>query len=560
VQILEYLEVLNRRKWIIALVLVVTVAIVDVGSYMMTPVYAASATVRIAQVQDGSTSYFALDYAERVMNTYVHLLKSRPFLEEAIRRHDLAMQPSELAGMVSVEVLANTELLKISVENRNPLLAANIANTLGTLLVEEGQKMYSGRGKSTREILQEQLKTVEATLEDLRTRLQALQADKSSLPEAVQDLNTKIRLQEQVYAMLLDEFDKAGVREAMLANSINIVEPATAPRAPSKPRIILNLVLGGLVGLMGGVGLAFVFENLDRRVYSASSLEATAGAPVLGEIPSFSVPRKYHGEPFLLGMEQQRLAMEAFRGLRSVILSAASGSRAKTLLVTSAEPGAGKSTVLANLAAAMAQAGRRVIVIDSDLRQPCLHRVFGLPNSVGLSNAILAPSSANATAQETRVRGVRVLTSGPSPRHPAELLSSSNMKEVLSDLASRADLLLLDSPPVLAMADALGLASIVDGVLLVAARAGATDRDIKTALRQLDKVGAKILGVIFNRASPHGGSYYYFSDYDVISHARSERHGQAEEAAAVRAQRSLTKDQPTARQAGADAAGGKQQG
>jgi capsular exopolysaccharide synthesis family protein len=515
VQIREYLQILWRRKWIILLVLVVTVGVVAAGTWMMTPVYSASAVVRIAQVQDNSVgSYVSLQYAEKVMNTYEYLLTSRPYMEKVVQRLDLPISPGSLASSVSVEAVPSSELMKISVESTNPQVARDVANSLATALVEEGQQIYSGPGKTTREILREQMTVVESNLRDDRARLQQLIDDGQTTQgsTAVQDLTTRIRIQEQIYAMLLDEYDNARLREIMLANSISLVEPAVAPGSPSKPRRAINLAMAFMVGGLGGVGLAFLFESLDPRIHSADKLESVANVPVLGSVPRLGLLQRKKGDVALVDDGGGSPAGEAFRVLRSVVLANAQQQAPGTLLITSAEPGVGKSTVVANLAVAMAQAGRRVIVVDSDLRNPRLHRVFRLSNKMGLSNAILVPTSTHATLQQTKVQGLRVLTSGPLVRYPAELLGTSNMEKVVQDLAAKADVVIFDSPPLASAADAVALASLTDAVLVVAARSETTDKRVQSALRQLDKVGAKVLGTVFNKDKLNGFRYYRYHD------------------------------------------------
>lgn len=173
----RFIEVFSRRKWVVILVFAGTVAVVGVGSHMMTPVYSASAVVRIAQTQESTQNlYGALSYADRLMNTYVHLLKTRTFLEETIRRLELEVAASDLTKMVKVEPLANAELLRITARDPDPWLSAAVANTLGLLLMEEGQRVYFGPGRSRQEILQEQLAAVERNLEEQRAQVQALLA------------------------------------------------------------------------------------------------------------------------------------------------------------------------------------------------------------------------------------------------------------------------------------------------------------------------------------------------------------------------------------------------
>jgi len=521
----RYVEILEARKWVVVVTMIVTIIVAGLGSFWMTPVYSASTTVRIAAIQDNSVGFFYPNYLDRLMHTYVQLLRSRPFLEQAIQRLDLNILPEDLVKTIKAEALSDSELIKITAESSNPRLASDIANMLATLLIEQGQKVYFGQGKSAREILQEQLAIVEEKLAADRVLLQSLLAESGGQAESgrVKDLNTKIGIQEQTYATLLDQYEKARLGEAVRANSISVVEPATIPEVPSKPRVPFNIALGALVGLVGGIGLAFLIENLDSAIHSADDLETLAKVPLLGSIPSIPVPWKSRGDPILLNSDALSPPREAFRILRSNILAPANGSPPRTLLIASAEQRAGKSTVSANLAAAMAQAGRRVVVVDSDLRRPCLHQVFEVPNEVGLSNIIQDSGRVDTALQATKIQGVRVLTSGPFPPDPAGLLGSSKMKALIQELAQEADIVLFDAPPILAVAETAVLAPMVDGVLLVAARDQTTGKRIQRALKQLEKVGARALGIVFNKAKAGDGDYYYYyyPSREMAANARS---------------------------------------
>jgi capsular exopolysaccharide synthesis family protein len=506
-EIRHYLQILERRKWIVIVVTAVTVAVVGAASFMMPPVYSASALVRIAQVQDRDISYYDLNYSERLMNTYVQLLRTRPFLEEVIQRLGLNMSPEDLGQSTKVEALANTELLEITAQSTDPAQAMAIANTLGALLVEQRANLYTGSGRSQLEILQDQLTVVEEDLARDRASLQSLLDRGADLeqPGTAQDLNSRIQTQEQTYAMLLNEYEQARLAEAARASSVSIVEPAVLPDTPVEPRVALNIALGLVVGLVGGIGLAFLLENLDQSIYSADDLERRAEIPFLGSVPSLRVPRRLRGQALLLRHDGQSWAGEAFRVLMSNVLSPGSGRPPRTLLVASVEAGAGKSTVLANLAVALAQSGRKVIAVDSDFRSPCLHRVFDVPDGLGLSNVIFERGKLASALQETEIPGVRVLASGPLPPNPAELLGLARTRQLIGELANGVDMVLLDSPPLLEFADAVVLAPMVDGVVLVAARGKSAGRRIQKALRQLDKVGAKSIGVVFNKAEAGDG-------------------------------------------------------
>ncbi|GAG24492.1 unnamed protein product, partial [marine sediment metagenome] len=256
----------------------------------------------------------------------------------------------------------------------------------------------------------------------------------------------------------------------------------------------LNITLGALVGLVGGIGLAFLFENLDLAIYTVDKLEAATKLPLLGSIPHLDLPRKPSHHAILLRGNRQSPPREAFRILRTNVNALMIDISAKTLLIASAEQGAGKSTILANLAVAMAQAGRKVVMVDSDLRHPYLHKLFGTTNDWGLITMITRPSRVSSSTQlsKTKFPGVSLLTSGPLPPNPGERVGSIQMRKLIAELRLEADLVLLDSPAILNFADGAALASMADGVVLVAARGEATERGIQKALQQMDTVGAKL--------------------------------------------------------------------
>ncbi|MGB5931533.1 MAG: CpsD/CapB family tyrosine-protein kinase, partial [Anaerolineae bacterium] len=211
----------------------------------------------------------------------------------------------------------------------------------------------------------------------------------------------------------------------------------------------------------------------------------------------------------VLDFDVRSSAGEAYQILRTSFLSLSSRIPKKMLLMTSVEPGVSKSRLLANLAVGMAEAGQRVVVIDGDLRGPSLHQVFDLSNELGLSDVILDRSRVDTALQETEIQGLRVLTSGPLPPNPAELLASPKMQELIWELAIEADMVLLDSPPILAAADAAVLAPVVDGVLLVAAQDQATEESIHRALQGMDEVGAKALGLVLDKAKAGDRDHHY---------------------------------------------------
>ncbi len=509
-EIRRYVLILKSRKWVVILTTLITILVVAWGSLSMTPVYSASTLVRVTTGLSGSVSYTDLNYSDRLIQTYLQLLKSRPFMEELTKRLDLQVRPETLVDAIKVEALADTELIKITVEDADASKAAAIAGTLGNLLVEQGQKLYSGQGKSAREILQEQMTVLEDQLRQDRALLASLSAATPSPDKpqgaAVQDLTTKIDAEEQTYAMLLNQYDKARVDEAMRANSISIVEPAIAPETPSKPNVKLNVLLGALVGLMAGIGLAFLLENLSPLIHSRDDLERAAGVPLLGRIPDFGIRTRSRERSILLeNGDGQSPAAEAFRVLSASTMNLMSKAHLKTILFSSAGPGVGKSTVVANLAATIAETGRQVVVVDGDMRQPCLHQIFGIAMEPGLHDVLLDLGRLDLAVQPTQLKNVKAVAAGSAQSGVAEHLNVLVISKIMRQLAKDADIVLWDSPPVLAAADAALLAPLADGVVLIVDRTRTHREAVEAACQQLVDVKAKLLGIIVNRAERYSG-------------------------------------------------------
>lgn len=287
---------------------------------------------------------------------------------------------------------------------------------------------------------------------------------------------------------------------------LTVVEPASIPVEPTGPSSSIYLVIAALVGLAGGVGLAFVMENMDSTVRSRDQLERLAGGPLLGAIPAIPAERKRSSGPLLLNGTVRDGAREAFRTLGASALSVVPGGSgqalgsSRVLMIASSEQGAGKSTVAVNLASALAQAGHRVAVVDADLRHPSLHRVFGVENKLGLREVLLASVSTVSALQATKIPGVRVMPSGSSAVGAEMLLNPTRVRQVIRELLEQEDFVVFDSPAVRESADAAALAPLMDGVVLVAAHGRATEAGVDRVLKQMHRVGAKTLGVVLNRA------------------------------------------------------------
>jgi succinoglycan biosynthesis transport protein ExoP len=273
-------------------------------------------------------------------------------------------------------------------------------------------------------------------------------------------------------------------------------------------------VIGGVLGLLVGIALALLLEYFDDRVRDRARLEETTDArvPVLAEIPLVrSWKKSSHGD-VVSALAPWSPASEAFRALRTSVLFLSVGREISSIQVTSANEGEGKTTVAAHLAVAIARAGRRVVVVGGDLRRPRLHEFFGVSNEVGLTSVLLGDVKLNDALQcPTDEPYIAVLPSGPRPPNPSELLSTPRVRHVMTSLADAADILVVDSPPVLPVTDALVIAGLVDATILVASAESSSRRTVARACLMLQQVDAPLAGTVLNGADVELSTY----DHDV---------------------------------------------
>lgn len=214
---------------------------------------------------------------------------------------------------------------------------------------------------------------------------------------------------------------------------------------------------------------------------------------------------------------------EAYRTLRTNVQFTGVDSKTKRIMVTSSGPREGKSTTVANLAVSISQAGKSVLIIDADLRNPTQHKLFGLSNTEGLSVSLVQEHEGQSFIKETEIPGVQVLTGGPIPPNPAELVGSQRMKRLIDEVSEQFDVVLIDTPPIIAVTDAAILAQEVDGVILVLASGEVNKEYAQRAKEQLDKVGTKILGAVLNKADMKTSEYYYYYYYHGSDDSRKKR-------------------------------------
>ncbi|MBN1461516.1 MAG: polysaccharide biosynthesis tyrosine autokinase [Armatimonadetes bacterium] len=328
------------------------------------------------------------------------------------------------------------------------------------------------------------------------------------------DLQRQVDVAQNVYSDLLQRSQQIEVGRVMALGNADIVEPASMPRLPVKPNVPLNLVLGLLLGLSLGVGVALIQDQLDDRLRDQSEAARLAEAPVLGAIPVFGEPSRRTLLPARVH-ETDTNPVEAYRALRYCLDFMTQGERGRVVLVTSPGPAEGKSTTVLNLARTVALTGRRTVLVDGDLRRSGLGRMMGIKVEHGLTDVLKGEATLEQALHKCS-DGLMYLGSGSQAENATELLDSGTMRDVIRELRQQADIIILDSPPVLAVADTLVLANLSDATLMVCVAGQSSRHDLQLARSLLARVGEKVSGIVLNKLGQKAGygyqdRYHYYN-------------------------------------------------
>jgi succinoglycan biosynthesis transport protein ExoP len=337
----------------------------------------------------------------------------------------------------------------------------------------------------------------------------ALQQNRKAIDYGV--LQRAATSNQQIFDGLLQRSKETGISGELKASDIRIVDGAEVPRTPVRPRKQLNLLFALFGGGVLALGFAFFLEYLDNRIKLPEEIVTHLGLACLGLVPM--IPRKPRGPAPLINEGVPPNFSEAFKGLRTNLLFSSAEEGSRSLVVTSAGPGEGKTIVSTNLAMALAQAGQRVILVDADMRRPQTHDVLGQEQEPGLSNLIVGNVKASEAVRPTAVAGLWVLPAGRIPPNPAELLGSPRFRDFLATLRDHFDWVIVDSPPVMAVTDAAVVAHLVNGVVFVVSAETTGRATAQTAIGQLEAANVKVMGAVLNGVNLDRNGYYYANHY-----------------------------------------------
>ncbi len=330
---------------------------------------------------------------------------------------------------------------------------------------------------------------------------------------------------QRLYDMVLQRLKETGVTSMLQMSNVRILDRAEPPDRPASPKPVRNLALAILLGLAGGVGFAFLLETLDASVTTREQIEERLGLAFLGIIPSIPNMAGDRERDLFVHANPRSAAAECLRSIRTNLLFMSPEKPLRTIVITSASPSEGKTTTASALAEVMAEGGNRVLLVDADMRRPQLHGVFDLPNDAGLSSLILGEGTLEGAVRSTQIPNLSVLTCGPVPPNPAELLHTTAFAALLERMSERFDRVIIDSPPAGVVADAVVIATQVDGTLLVL-KANHTSRDAAgRTVRAIRDVNGRVFGAVLNDVDLKDQKYGQYSYYYAYGSYSGERKG-----------------------------------
>ncbi len=483
-----------------------------------TPMYSASATMLVSPGQGVMDyNYNSMLATQYLAETYPQLITNADMYERVAD----ALGLDEVPGSISASVAEGSQLVVVSVTDTDPERAALVANTVVSEFQDYTAERAKERADTARSLLDNQIEAIDERIEEIDARLDELDTAANRNDTAAQrEIEALTEERASLSASKVELNTNAVTIGAQTIASSPSVEPAgsaVAPSEPFAPQPRRSALLGVFVGLLLGVGLVALLEFLDNTVKPEQNIQELAGAPLLATIPSLGKLKAGGGQVYAMSQPQSGAA-EAVRLLRTNLEFASATADIGSITVTSPGAGEGKSTTVANLGVVLAQAGLNTVVIDGDLRKPTQARIFGVPNDTGLTTLLTHPDEDwTEAARKVALPGLRLIPSGPLPPNPSDLVSSTRFEDLLARIAADVDIVIVDSPPVLAASDALAIARHTDGVVVVCHSHQTRTDAVRHATHLIHHGGIRLVGVVLNRQRGQQGASYYGEYYGTAA-------------------------------------------
>ncbi len=483
----DYWRVVIRRSWIVIAAIIATTAPAIALSLRQEAVYQADADMLIRTLPGESVFGSGQQNVnpDRLVQNEISVLEGDAVYARLKQNLGLDDDPPEVTG----SAFNDADVITASVESGDPQTAATLANAYVQAYIDvKREQAVEGMTAASTE-LQSKMTELQAQIDQLDAKIDASSTDDDTTAEA-----DRRSLDDQL-AIFRQRIDQLQVDAALSAGNAELIRPASAPTEPVKPTPVRTATLAAVVGLLLGLGAAFLIDHLDDSVRTEDDLARLGpDIPVLAVVPTVNTK---DNRPVSIAAPESP-PVEAYRNLRTNVQFLGIERKMRLIQVTSTRPGEGKTTTAANLAVVLSQTGANVVLVDADLRKPDLHRMFAIDGSNGLTNN-LAGDPMELTIQRITDQ-LWVIVGGPVPPNPSELLSGRRMDAFCDELARRFDFVIIDSAPLLAVSDGAAVSRHVDGVLLVAQSKRVSLPQMQDSLAILERVGAPVLGVVLTRA------------------------------------------------------------
>jgi len=506
----SFIEILWRHKIVIVVTTVLALTISMVGTQLSESRYRAATTLRLMTATRGSTVWldYDLGYADRLMNTYAQVARSSSVRDRLADELKLAERP-----VVTVDIIANTELIKISAEHSDSQVAAMAANRLAEILIRDSVQSGMVAARNTQQVINTAIAQSEQELLGARTRYEQLRAEAGNdSDETVVAAARAVDLAEKTTETLVEQYQFSQIRDALQIPMLTVLDTAVAPMNRFQPNLSLNLGLGFMLGLIGGLGLAFLFENLTpptistHHTNSAKQLPFLDSRSLLPTLPAASRKAPFNRQIPIIE-SKDHLDNQAFDLLHDAIWNPTDDDESgKCLIITSVAQHMGMKNMESTRAfiSSLVEHGKRVVWVDSAFQAARLHQFFSLPNKVGLSTLLLQQSSLDQTMWLSKTLGIYLVPTGPEPDHPEELLSSAAMDIVIDILTIQFDVVLINAPALNMIEQVAPLAKYAHGIVVNAQDQSTWHRYKSFVQQQVATVNSTLLGVILEPPIPHG--------------------------------------------------------
>jgi non-specific protein-tyrosine kinase len=511
--IIEYAQLLLHWAWLLILAALIAGGVAYFLTNRQQRVYQSDTLVMVNgasgyQYDSSSSIYLGMQLA----STYSLTMTTQPVLDAVAEKLGYPV-----SGGISVQQVENTQLIRVTVTDTDPYRAAEIANALVAVFADQILSDQTSRYTELKANMEAELAGIDAQIASINAKLIPLEATPVPGTEySSNDLVTRTQLEtslsqlQQSRSYLMSDYQQLKFSEASALSTIIQKDPAIPHLSPIQPRPLRSGALAAVVGFMIAAGIIFLIYFLEDTIRDPEEITRKWGVPVIGLITTYSTK----DNPIITMSQPRSPVAESFRSIRTNLEFSGVDKPLNTIVVTSPSPEDGKSSVAANLANVLSQSSHEVVVIDADLRKPRLHKLFQISNRIGFSDYFIRTQDRlSGMVKKTDSPDLCVITSGSIPPNPSELLSSGKMTEMVKNLQKHFNTLVIDTPPLLAVTDALVLSSQVDGVILVVDPKNSKRGAIRHSIEQLRRVNANILGVVLNNVKIKRSQYYYSRNY-----------------------------------------------